>query len=283
MCSFIFLRTTAALLTSLLLAPGSMLSASEPIKVVNGGRGWFTKTKADPKQRAHLVARNDVVGQDDTIEGNQAAGPLVLDYQGSTGWYSYECAVACTFQAGTFRDTSTVKVTHLLQVSQWTSSLFKREPKELVALGVRAGGNPSDAVLMQAAQGIHWGPALTRVLEGRYCFRLKALPVSNSSAHIANLNWDRDSDPEGIAPASGLAPGLYSLEKGTGDAACMVEPDGVPAWVLVVPEAQFESANAQWKTESSQIGRLERSGLSAAVATTLRHTVLAGLADAASK
>jgi hypothetical protein len=76
MCSFIFLRTTAGLLTSLILTAGSVLSASEPIKVVNGGRGWFSKAKADPKQRGHLVARNDVVGQDDTIEGNQAAGPL---------------------------------------------------------------------------------------------------------------------------------------------------------------------------------------------------------------
>lgn len=154
-----------------------------------------------------------------------------------------------------------------------------REPREITTLGVRGGGNPADALLLMDAKGVHWGPALARVLEGHYCLRLTPLPTG--TARVLTIDWDRATDAEGIVRAPGVVAGIYSLDKGTpgGAGACAVESDAKAAWVVIAGEAQFNRENPGWKQRSAEIAQLERSDAGPDAAATLRHALLASLAD----
>jgi hypothetical protein len=165
---------------------------------------------------------------------------------------------------------------------KYAAAFLGREPKEGVTLGVRAGGNPADAVLLKNAQGVRWGPALNRVIEGRYCLRLNPLPApARAAPQVFPLEWDRDTDPEGVGQASALVPGLYTLDKGKPGAggACSVDPDETAAWVLIAIEPQFAKLNVQWKEKATDLAQLERAGTPPPVMASLRHAILAALAD----
>jgi hypothetical protein len=122
---------------------------------------------------------------------------------------------------------------------------------------------------------------LTRVLEGRSCFRLNSLPAGPSSQPLNfALEWDRTVDQQGLAQIPNVAPGLYSLKKGdpTADGSCQVDPDNATAWVLVAPSADFARLDTEWKQQVASINELERSGASLSALTTIRHAALAHLA-----
>jgi hypothetical protein len=136
--------------------------------------------------------------------------------------------------------------------------------------------------VIQTPQGVHWAPALIRVLEGQYCFRLTHLPVSAvSGTHAFAMDWDRSVEKEGIATVPNLLPGLYRFEEGTPapNGACRLNADSAPAWVLVTPQARFAAIDKQWQEDSAKIDDLEQVGLSTSALSTLRHGVLATLAD----
>ena len=158
---------------------------------------------------------------------------------------------------------------------------FRRQPREPVTAAARAGGNPSDAVLAQDGRGIRFGGALRRVLEGRYCLTLDPLPLMPGAERTVFLDWDRAVDPEGVAPAANLPPGLYELEKGTPSAgnACMADPDGTAAWVLVTASTDFTQLNTDWERQSSSIEELERAGVANQTLVAVRRAVLAALAS----
>jgi hypothetical protein len=156
-----------------------------------------------------------------------------------------------------------------------------REPKQLVMAAARSGGNPNDAVVALDERGVHWGPALMRVLEGRYCLQLSQLPAGTSGGDAtALLDWDRAVDAEGVASTPGVSPGLHALQKGSpgSNGSCEFDADGTTAWVLVVPAPEFQRLDAAWKQQAVSIADLERGGISLATATTVRHAVLADLA-----
>ena len=157
---------------------------------------------------------------------------------------------------------------------------FRRPNPPPVIAAARAGGNPSDAVLLQDARGVHWGAALTRILEGRVCFRLMPLPESSNRALTFAFDWDRAVDAEGISSVPAVAPGLYTLEKGVAGAggACQRDPEAVPAWVLVVQGADFARLNPEWQQRLTSIDDLERAGATLAAVTTIRQAALADLA-----
>jgi hypothetical protein len=164
--------------------------------------------------------------------------------------------------------------------AEWTTSLIRRRPIPPVIAAARAGGNPSDAVLLQDARGVHWGGALTRVLEGRVCFLLNLLPESSNRALTFAFEWDRAVDAEGISAVQGVTPGLYALEKGAAGVAdaCQRDPDAVPAWVLIVQAGDFGRVNSEWQQRLASIDDLDRSGATLAAVTTIRQAALADLA-----
>ena len=157
------------------------------------------------------------------------------------------------------------------------STLFEeREPKNYVTAAARASGSPTDALLLSDTRGIHWGPALRRVLEGRYCLIVKHLGKQQESKTFV-INWDSALDPQGITPASGLPPGGYSLEKGTGEV-CKADPEAVPAWVVIAPEAAFRKLSVDWPRTLVSLDKLsEDSSLS--TVTAARHAFMASMAE----
>jgi hypothetical protein len=162
----------------------------------------------------------------------------------------------------------------------WLSARATREPSLPVIAAARAGGGPSDAVLLQDARGIHWGPALNRVLEGRSCFRLSPLPEKPNATITFAIDWDRAVDPAGVVRVPDVAAGLYALEKGTAATTgnCGRDPDAAAAWVLIVSAADFARLNGEWGEQRKSIAALEQEGLSPAATMNIRHAALAYLA-----
>jgi hypothetical protein len=252
--------------------------------VINAYQRWTHPQSAD-------VKRNDGVPAGTTLSGT-AGGELTLDCE-SQGWVSYTCdRDGCNVVVCETRGTNVTvrrlnpetgpKTEARSQLGRILTALYRREPIASVVLAARTGGNASDAVLLQSARGVHLGPALNRVLEGRYCFRARHLPVVSSAApQTFTLDWDRALEPEGIAKVSNFAPGAYTLEKGTPGAGdtCNVDRDGAVAWVLVVSEGDFGRVNAQWKENAPWFADLENAGASLSVVATVRHAVLAFLAE----
>ena len=218
------------------------------------------------KQGEPLMARSDA--------------DLVLECP--VGLLTYSCrAYPCRVNACAETPSPGITIHRSKGLLSGLAALLTREPKEPVIAAARAGGNPSDAVVLRDEKGVHLGPALNRVLEGRYCFRFSSLPLGRSQPSTLTLDWDRSVDAEGVAQAPALQPGLYALEKGVAGAGndCRLDMDAPPAWVLVAQAGDFNRLSAEWKQQASAIAQLEQSGASLAAVTTVRHTVLAHLAE----
>jgi hypothetical protein len=246
------------------------------IRVVRADDGWFLG--------ARKLKPGDALGATAELKGTQAT-PLILAC-GKTAWLSYVCSNNGCRVPACSKEVEGVKVQRVdvhaadpeaqSEPSNLLSSFLRHERKTPQTLGVRAGGNPNDAVVLATAAAVHWGPALLRVLEGRYCFRVAPLP--DGAARTFTLDWDRSSDNRGLSPGFILPPGVYSLEKANSD--CRFDdPDRTPAWVVVAPEAEFSHVDAEWKAYALSIRKLEQDGASPAVVSTVRHAVLATLAD----
>ena len=182
------------------------------------------------------------------FEGTKNAGDLLLEC-GAEGTFAYTCLEErCVVPACTTSSKGvTVHIIHhpeaagssMPSVVGMLTSLFRHEPVPVSVLGVRGVGDPNDAVLLRDDDAVHWGPALKGVSEGEYCLQLRALPQTGSETIVTlNLDWDRTSDPEGIAKAANTAPGLHLLEKGTPglEGTCSVSSEQTPAWVLIAGE-----------------------------------------------
>jgi hypothetical protein len=157
--------------------------------------------------------------------------------------------------------------------------LTRGSPPPITA-GVREGGNPSDAVILADGDKLHLAPALTRVLEGDYCFSLSALGANGKPAPVRfRMNWNREEEPEGLVARKGIPAGAYTLEKEVGDASgsCTADPDAVAAWILIAPPNDFNRLTKQWKENRPWLDDLSKSGVSPAVIATTRHAILAGL------
>ena len=266
----------ATICTLLLIASAHVGSAQPPgnVFVLSGPANWTSK---GGPIRATL-------NKGDVIVANEK-GEMELDCAASNrGLVVYSCAEPpCQAQACELTGTR-MQIRQrgsLSQLAGWVSALFVREPVRPVIAAARAGGNPSDAVLRRDARGIHWGPALTRVLEGRVCFRATVLPSRPSARPVTvTLDWDRGSDAEGVSQVAAVVPGLYSLEKGVVGASgsCDQDPDAQAAWVLVVDNGDFDRFNAEWKQQQAAIAEVEGAGASTAALVTIRHAALAHLA-----
>ena len=176
-------------------------------------RGYKGLKQGDP-----LTARN--------------AGDLVLNCPGGIA-LTYSCrAETCRVNACTDSAPPGVTIHRaglLRGFADGLTALFMREPKEPVIAAARAGGNPSDAVVLQREGGVHLGPALTRVLEGRYCFRLSSLPLGGSPPTSVTLDWDRVVDADGVAKAPSLRPGLTRSKRVRPAPATIVDPTRMSA------------------------------------------------------
>jgi len=270
--SLIMARINSAVL---FLLAGTAFSQQPVPVVVSSGGGWY--------QSGKLLLRNRTIEPNVPLTSVKNVGDLILDC-GTRGWYVYKCAAeGCKPRPCAEADEFGAKISRAMfaHITEMFSPLVRREQAELAVAGVRGSGGPVDAVVYQTAKGVAWAPALARVLEGRYCFRLSHLPAaSGSSALTFMLNWDRTVEKEGIAPVPGLAPGLYSLEQAA-NTSCAVDSSESAAWVLVVPQTAFEQTNKQWEDDSAQVDNLEQTGASVSAVTTLRHAILAWLAEPA--
>jgi len=201
---------------------------------------------------------------------------------------SYSCRLnPCTVQACVTQKAPGLDVREVelrkagIGFLQW-DRLTSRQPRSPIFAAARAGGNPNDAVLRQEGESVHFGPALTRVLEGQYCLRIRELPVESSAPpRVVTLTWDRAVEPEGMASVPGLRPGLYTLEVGAPESggACRVDAEQVPAWVLTAPDSSYGNVNRQWRDALPGLAELDRGGASQALLITLRHAALATLAE----
>lgn len=246
----------------------------------------------DLKARPWKSGADPVAASKQVPAGTNLSGPPggdVIVKCGPDLYYSYSCSKEC--RVPLCKEQVDGVAVHRISLHQHTegktgfldglfAALFVRTPALPVGSATRAGGNPNDAVILQRGAEIHWGPALRRVLEGTYCFQLRRLPLS-SEVRSFTLAWDRSVDAEGIAPLPGLKPGTYELSKGDAatDGSCRLDADGFPAWVVVVPEAEFARANADWKSYSDSLADLEKTGATASLVMAVRRAALSGLAD----
>jgi hypothetical protein len=274
-------KSALRLLLALCLLVQNGEAQNAQVRVLTAGPGWSADGRA--------LQRGGIVPAGADLTGREASGLLL---ECPSGWIAYSCrngncAVRACEMSGTGVEAKAVQIaTAGLSVGisglrAAADALFRREARDPIIAAARAGGNPGDAVVLQDDRGVHWGPALSRVLEGRYCFRVTPLPAAAATATTFVLDWDRSRDRDGVAPVPGLAPGLYALQKGRGDnsAACEPDPDSTTAWVLVAPGADFERINTGWRNQTIAIAELEASGADAAVVRTIRHAVLSGLAE----
>jgi len=251
------------------------LGVTQRLAQVVSSEGAWSKASGGVLQRGQDVA----VGAE--LQASRPGGVMV-DCGDST-WLSYTCKsgncriIACAIE-GTAVQVDRVQVPGFLP-SGLSNLLFKREAREPVVAAARAGGNPADAVLLLGERGVHFGPSMSRVLEGRYCLQLSSLSGANSRSIV--LDWDRALDSEGVANAPGLVPGLYQIRKGPqGDAgSCVPDTDGTSAWILIASANDFQRVNGIWTENAPAATALERSGAAASAVTAVRHALLAGLAE----
>ncbi len=260
-------------------------TTSSAVVVVTAGSSWSAGGKT--LSRAQQLA----LGRQLTKTGN-AEPDLILDC-GKAGWLSYRCGPApCSVSACQTKiaDITITRVDLLpnngaesrSSGDSWFASLFKREPATLAVLGVREGGHLTDSVIDADASDLRLGPALNRVLEGKYCLRFSPLPGGEPGASKqAPLAWDRDTDPAGTVHLTGIRPGLYEVQKSGSEAAgaCDFEADAIPAWILVAKPSDFPALKEQWTTVVTRLHDLEEGGASPTVLLTVRHAALAHLAD----
>jgi hypothetical protein len=260
-----------ALLTAVMLVQAGE-AQSRRARVVNPGK-WTIGGRD--------LARTALLAEGAELTTN-AGEPLLLECPGVLIEYSCRqspCKLLACDKTGSGIVARTIEVRRLLlDLSFDLSHLFTREARAPIIAAARAGGNPGDSVLLLDDRGVHWGPALTRVLEGRYCFRMAPLPANQRKPTTFALNWDRAVDPEAAVALSGVGPGLYSFEKGR-DGTCDADPDAVPAWVLISPAADFQRLNALWRNQAPKFAELEAAELELSTVRTLRRAVLSTLAD----
>jgi hypothetical protein len=270
-------------LLCLLLCPKIVLSGAAQ---ENGGKVQVLVANGWKSSGGSALKVGDWVSKDSDISAGDNAGVLVLDC-GSEGWLSYECHEACRIApCSAPKDHLPRRIdlaSQTVAAEGRSRSLFRYQPKEAAIAGVRAPGNPNDAVLLRDSAGVHFGPALKRVLEGEYCLRLTRLgPTSQTQPQAVKINWDRSVDPDGLVSGGDIGPGLYSLAKGTrnGSGGCDVPADAIAAWVLIVPERKYATFAADWKNVDAQSRDLASSGTSREAIVTAEHAVLASMADA---
>ena len=287
------LLISCTLASSVLLAQTAKGKSEPAARVILAEKGWSAGGRT--------VARGTSLSAQDVLAGAANATALLLEC-GQAGWLVYECGgrpcrvPVCASKVdgvsvqrsdpggagsrGADPIRGPVATAGVPESRTLFASLFSRQPQSPVTLGVRSGGNPSDAVILQNAQGIHWGPALNRVLEGRHCFRVSTIPASGPPPTFS-LDWDRSIDPEGVAAVPSVRPGLYEMGKGVPGPGgnCPADPDATAAWILVAAESDFPRVSAEWKANTAWFNQLEQSGSDPSVVSTVRHAVLAYLAD----
>ena len=247
---------------------------AQPV-VISADDGWTVDSKK--LIRGLKLSSSATVAFKKATQGKASA--LVVDCPGE-GIHFYSCPngacerLACGENAsGVLRLSAESGHGPMKRIS---ALLAEREPKNYVTAAARAGGSPTDALLLSDSSGIHWGPALRRVLEGRYCLILTHLGKQQPSKTFI-INWDSALDPQGITPASGLASGGYNLEKGTGEV-CKADPDSVSSWVVIAPEAAFKNLSVDWSRTVVSLDKLsEVSSLSTVSAA--RHAFMASMAE----
>ena len=267
--------------------PGFAQNGSAPVHVVIPGDSWSSGGKAISSERQSFPPNAEITG----IVVNSS--DLVVECENKV-WIAYTCkklpcrVMACSENVP--KDNLDAKrVSPVIRGESSSSessgglfsSLFKRQPATLAVLGVREGGHPNDALVRQTGTELHLGPGLNRVLEGKYCFRFTPLPSGSAAPQTAVMDWDRSTDSEGILQAPNLKPGLYTIEKSPSEAAgaCTFEQEKTPAWILIASEADFTRLQPDWKDYTNQMHDIERSGASPTVLLTVRHALLARLAD----
>jgi hypothetical protein len=267
---------------------GSLFSQNKPEAdrpvLVMAAKGWFLGAR-EIAQGDHLSAIAELT--------SNSPNDLILAC-GPAGWLSYTCeehacrvpVCATKVEGIAIRRVdpgATSGAPRAPSAPGMLQSFLRHQPKPPETLGVRAGGNPNDAVVLQTADTVHWAPALVRVLEGSYCFRLSPLPANSPTApKIFNLNWDRSVESEGIAPVPNLRPGVYLLVKGVpgpGPSCLFDDPDAASVWVVAAPDPAFTRLNTEWKAYGPWLRQLEQSGASPAVVSTVRRAILSSLAD----
>jgi hypothetical protein len=265
------LSSTSTLVLMAVLASGSL--AAESVKVIEADSGWTSQSQS--------VAAGGTVQADGPISGAASSKNLVLDCAQS-GRLAYSCKTKpCTITACSKMPSSDSEVRLIDPPVTFLGSLWdgfmKRRARAPVLLAARAGGSPNDALLLQDDRGIHWGPALRRVLEGSYCFRISYL-LDGSEAKTFQIGWDRSVDPEGLAALPGLTPGGYRIEKGS-SGSCNPDPEASQAWVVIAPTNRFAELSADWQKAVKWLDELSAGGASPQTVTTARQAVLAGLAE----
>jgi hypothetical protein len=256
------------------LAAQSGTPCTEPC-VVQAEKGWQLSGRE--------LSPNHHVDKDAVLSCKSANQDAIIAC-GSAGWILHTCSKpdgqvrACDLEGN---GVSSGRVDAMAgRPAELRPSYFGRESTPRITAAVRGGREPNDALLLQTAQGIHWGPALDRILEGEYCFRLTRLPAAGSHPLVFQLKWDRRKDREGVMAVPAVTPGTYTLEKGTPDpGGCRIDPDATAAWVLIASESNFNRASGQWQTDTAWTNKLEESGTSLMAVTTVRHALLASLAD----
>jgi len=255
--------------------------------VVGGGAGWlWGDEKVLPKMQLPAIA---------TLTGS-ASSNIILKCGDSM--LSYSCAKDGARVPVCATEVPYVKVTRIDPVG-WASKpkasltdivfdYLARAPGSVENLGVRAGANLTDAVVQQTGDTVLWAPTLVRLMSGSYCFQLDRLPARAAlKPMVFKLDWDPEDEHQktGAAQLPGLAPGTFTLQRGSpgDDGSCHIDdPDAAPAWVVVVSDHAFGTINGEWQSYSADIERLE-ADTSPEVASTIRHAMLAYLAESAEK
>lgn len=252
--------------------------------VVSGGEGWTVDGEKLRRQQllTHGREMKSAASSELLLDCTKnLAEPLLLVYR---------CAQASVVRVcDTSQSCSVRKMVPEGFIKRWSgmfAALFIRESAAPVTLGVRAAGNVTDSVVRQEGDRVAWAPALARVLEGKHCFQLSALPSDGKVSNFM-LDWDPEdaAKKDGVAPLPGLKSGTYTLRRGAPGASgsCQIEdPDAAPAWVLVTPAASFERIRGEWESNTPALEKLAQDA-SPAVAATLRHALLASLADSIGK
>ncbi|HYI96940.1 MAG TPA: hypothetical protein VEX68_25580 [Bryobacteraceae bacterium] len=252
----------------------SLPLVAQAIRVIEIDKGWTLQSKP--------LGWGEIVPSASEISGERSSVNLVLECK--KAWLAYSCRnVPCKVTPCVTAASGEVYVrkidppTFVAGLSTKLEALWKRKARAPVTLAARAGGSPNDAFLLQDERGVHWGPSLHRVLEGKYCFRLSHL-WKDVELKTFTFEWDRGVDPEGIAKVGDLAPGGYLLEKGL-NGSCTPDPESLPAWVVIAAPDGFAKLNPEWQKSAKWLEQLSSEGASVATVTTARQGVLATMAE----
>ena len=266
-----------ALLRGALLAQGPGKSM---IRVISAGEGWSVDGRA--------LERGKWLAGISSVTGRAHADGLILDCA-AKGWIAYTSGNdSCRFPVCADKVCNSVQRVDLAgedpRTTGWLvpmlTSLFRREPRDVVTLGVRSVG-VADGLALQDREDTHWAPVLDRMLDGTHCFRLTSLPAGTAKqGRYFIVNWQHSEAASGTAKSRGLRPGLYSVAEGIvgAGATCTDRPNAQSAWVLVLAAADYERIDSEWKRASGQFDRIALKADPSAVET-VRRAFLAYWAD----